>query len=292
MLFLIDCGLARVLKLFHEGCPSGDIREMNYALKKSSEDIIFIGSSRARHHFVPSIFEDSLGLNSYNAGMNGKGIFYHYCILGALVDRRVPKIIVLDLTENDLITSERFGLATLRVLAPHYNYSPRIDSVLELGGWSKRVKLQSGLYRFNSEISEIISGYYLTHESQDGYKPLRGTSNMQLIAKPNEDNALDSLKLRYIKKFFSLAKRKGIRLFVTLSPSYHVSDMNREGFKALRRLCDEYSVPVFDYSADEFFLSNPSLFKDPRHLNHEGATEYSRRLAQRIGRLLISNEAI
>ena len=63
----------------------GMYKRQIYVMKEAKEDILIMGSSRAAHHYVPQIIEDSLGMTCYNAGSDGECIYYHYCLLSAEV---------------------------------------------------------------------------------------------------------------------------------------------------------------------------------------------------------------
>ena len=71
-----------------------------YACKESHEDIIIMGSSRASHHYVPQIFEDSLGLSCFNAGQDGNGIILQYGRWKMIRERYTPKMVIYDVTYN------------------------------------------------------------------------------------------------------------------------------------------------------------------------------------------------
>ena len=45
----------------------GIFRRQIYCLTESQDELMIFGSSRAAHHYLPQIFEDSLGMSCYNA---------------------------------------------------------------------------------------------------------------------------------------------------------------------------------------------------------------------------------
>ena len=49
----------------------GQTHKNEYIANDCVDDILILGSSKADHHYVPSVFEDSLGLSCYNAGEMG-----------------------------------------------------------------------------------------------------------------------------------------------------------------------------------------------------------------------------
>ena len=66
-----------------------EIGRLNYISDSVTADIVVLGSSRALHHYVPSIITDSTGLSCYNCGFENEGIVFHYALLRQL-QQRVP----------------------------------------------------------------------------------------------------------------------------------------------------------------------------------------------------------
>ena len=63
----------------------GIFRRQIYCMQESHDELLIMGSSRADHQYVSGIFEDSLGLKTYNAGSEGMCIYYQYAILASYV---------------------------------------------------------------------------------------------------------------------------------------------------------------------------------------------------------------
>ena len=72
-----------------------------YSLEEANADIIVFGFSCAFHHYIPSIIEDSTGLTCYNAGLDGRNIYYHNPILKVLLSNFTPKGIITNITNSD-----------------------------------------------------------------------------------------------------------------------------------------------------------------------------------------------
>ena len=71
--------------------------KLNYAAyNNDNTEIVILGSSRASHHYVPSILTDSLGMSCVNLGMDGKGILYNYALFNMLVQYNSPRIIIYE----------------------------------------------------------------------------------------------------------------------------------------------------------------------------------------------------
>jgi len=291
VLIFLDLTISTFLASFLKRCPAGDLKEMRYAIKECNEELIIMGSSRARHHLVPNVLGDSLKFDVYNAGMDGQGIYYHYSILASLLKRYRPKLVLVDLTERDLLVSSRFGLDGATVLHPFYGTSNELNEVLELGNWSNQLKLLSGLYRYNSTLSSMLSGYLVERQIVGGYEALHGSANLNDISRPvldgDVDNIpllIDSMKMLYIHKFLTLAKENEVQVAITLSPSLNINVNEERLLPVYEKLADEYSVPLLCHVKNQAFLSHSELFKDNRHLNHRGAVLYSSLVAHELRR--------
>jgi hypothetical protein len=274
LIVAVDFLTSKILGHLYRTAPAGDIKEISYALEKSSEPIVIMGSSRARHHYSPDVFNDSLHSAAFNAGMNGQGIFYHYCILTAILKRYNPKVVVLDLTPKDLVKSQDFGLDALSQLYPFYGLSSKFDQVLELENWSKKIKLQSGLYKYNSTIADILSSRLIKPDIRSGYKPLFGNSVSEKKIDQYHEATIDSLKLSYIHKFITEAQEENVKVFLVTSPSFIQSESNSFFLSTISDIAYEHNVPLI--SAEKYQDSfDAKVFKDPSHLNHHGAEKWS-----------------
>ncbi len=76
----------------------GSTANCEYIANRANEDIIILGSSRAAHHYVPKIIEDSLGMSCYNCGEEGNGVILAYGRLKMLTNRYKPKLIMYEIT--------------------------------------------------------------------------------------------------------------------------------------------------------------------------------------------------
>ena len=56
-----------------------------YTVEKVNADVVVIGSSKASHHYVPQMLEDSLGMTVYNCGQDGCFLLYQNCIVNMIL---------------------------------------------------------------------------------------------------------------------------------------------------------------------------------------------------------------
>jgi hypothetical protein len=96
LLLLLDFTVGTVMNKAYFKIKTGDLGRTNAILKDTSK-IIILGSSRATHHYNPLVFEEALGVTSYNGGLDHSTIFYHYAILAERLKKSKPKILILDI---------------------------------------------------------------------------------------------------------------------------------------------------------------------------------------------------
>lgn len=282
LLVLMDLCVGSVSSWLYHRSKYGIFHRQLYVLNESNDDIIILGSSRASHHYVPSIFTDSLGMSCYNAGSEGMCIYYHYAMLAAMVERgHCPRVVIYDVMNLDakLHPGPTFTLdAALDRLAPHYGQFACIDSLFELKGWKENLKLQSKAYRYNSKLVQSIKCNFIPSPEDHGYEAIKGhlKEKMQFQHEDYDNCTIDSLKLEYMRKIVDLAKLNNMRIFFVLSP-YFVDNPSR-AYDASREVAREKGVEVID-CYNEPAMMKQELFRDLMHLNDEGAHVWSSYLA-------------
>lgn len=282
LLVLMDLCVGSVSSWLYHRSKYGIFHRQLYVLNESNDDIIILGSSRASHHYVPSIFTDSLGMSCYNAGSEGMCIYYHYAMLAAMVERgHCPRVVIYDVMNLDakLHPGPTFTLdAALDRLAPHNGQFACIDSLFELKGWKENLKLQSKAYRYNSKLVQSIKCNFIPSPEDHGYEAIKGhlKEKMQFQHENYDNCTIDSLKLEYMRKMVRLAKQNNVRTFFVLSP-YFVDNPSR-AYEASREVARENGVEVID-CYNEPAMMKQELFRDLMHLNDEGAHVWSSYLA-------------
>ena len=58
--------------------------------------MIILGASAASHHYIPKLFDDSLGVNCFNYGWDGRSILYQYLSLLKAEENAHVDIAILD----------------------------------------------------------------------------------------------------------------------------------------------------------------------------------------------------
>lgn len=270
-----------------KSAKSGDTYRNEYIVNGMNADILIFGSSRAIHHYVPQIFEDSLGMTCYNCGSNGMGIIFSYARYKMITERYVPKIVIYDVYSWLDFLEYGDNYKYLDCLKPYYDHEG-IDSLFGRIAPTERIKNISQMYRYNGKILQMVADNLVAlREENKGYRPLRG----MMIYEPQNDGIdttfCDSVKMYYMERFIQECGEKGTFLIFCLSPFYRGKFPNKQ-YVPLMKLAHQYGVPIINYYSDEEIVNNIRLFKDPCHMNCFGATLYSRKLAPEIRELLRS----
>jgi hypothetical protein len=133
IVFLFDWAGGAILRYFYFSQTSGLGYRTTYSIDSTRANILVFGSSRANHHYVPEVFEDSLKMSFYNTGRDGNFLFYNYAIFKAILKRYTPKILIMDINPDELYYNPD-SYDRLSSLLPYYKDHPEIRDIIELRG--------------------------------------------------------------------------------------------------------------------------------------------------------------
>ena len=256
----------------------------NRIVKKVNSDILIFGSSKASHHYVPSILSDSLKCSVYNCGMYGKCIYYHYGLLMLIKERYLPKAILLDVTNSDIYDDRLFTIDGVKDLAPYYGVSKDLDTLINKISPFEKFKMLSMLYRYNSRIIDICRDNFRKTDQnwENGYMPLSGyiqsEKNTMTI---QEENNIEQDRVLYIEKFILFCKQNNVKIFICISPVNFMCE-NNNTYITVANIAAKHDVPFLNHYCDTYFSENNIFFKDVTHLNREGAVIYSSLIGEEI----------
>ena len=289
ILVLCDRLAGLVLDWLRDRSPDGRYYKTSYSLKNCKEDLIIIGSSRGEQNYIPKIFEDSLGLGCWNASRGGQGLPYFRAIEEGIFDRYTPKVVILNVDENDLVTPPDYEIAG--VLRPYYHSCPPIRPVLNKASTFEWLLMQSRLYEYNSSFYYLLRPYFIQgldgKTSDKGWKPNSGNLNVELTKKLEivheiDQDSLNKESVALIETFVKKIRQSGCQLIFVVSPNYGRSPDTSHTIKYLREKSMNEDIPLFVYSSDTAFITHPNYFADPDHLNVEGAQLFTKDLVHKI----------
>lgn len=236
-------------------------------------DVFFVGSSRAHRHYDTPFISDSLGLKSFNAGEDGRGLSYQYPLLSAYLNNRTPRLVVLEVSpEISGKWNERISM--LYPLARKYN---EITDVAQLIDRYNKYYLMSNLYRYNSNLTSEIRGIRNPFTIEKlGFDPLpvakapKGTFEDNSIRR--YQSTIDTIECRILNDLISMCKSKNVTLVGIISPIYGKIERNN----TVDSIFMSNGIMLIDNSSYRLPLEPNDYFKDATHLNVRGAREYTK----------------
>ena len=260
-----------------------------FAINEVEAPCLIVGSSRASHHYVPSMIEDSINIDTYNVGRDGCFFSYNCAMNNAIINRYTPEIILWEFSDTDLFNDNDNRLESLY---PYYGKNTHITKIIDETENSKRkIQLSSGLYKYNSIALRIISRSITSGaqscDKNKGYLPLKpeeSKSNLILKYDSIPQNTLNEVRVKQFEETIQAITSRGTKLFLFFSPKYKLVDTTKENESYIEtlKICSKYNVPVFDNTNIPEFIANPSYFKDLTHLNSKGAERYTEIIIEQI----------
>ena len=251
-----------------------DEYKISYSNESTLDSVLFMGSSRCLHHYVPSIFEKELGLSSYNAGDWGiKNIYFHYGLLCNILERYTPKVIVLEIHPSEWLALPFSGTERAGSLAPYCGISEGCDEMLKLTGnyWAYRLSIS---YRYTGSIPNLLTGKLGTMDrSLKGWKPLEGLIDTIGVKAEEYPFPIDKQRIALLQRFVETCKERHIQLIMIVSPMYICSE--KDAFRYPREFAKKNHIPFIDHYRDTSFVGKAELFYDFGHMNKYGAERYS-----------------
>ncbi len=281
LFFVMDRVLGIGLKSLYCISNATDEYKISYSNESTCDSLLFMGSSRCLHHYVPSIFEKELGLSCYNAADWGiKNIYYHYGLLGNILSRYTPKVIIFEIHPCDFLSTPFSGKERAGSLAPYCGMSEACDEMLRLSGKYWPYKL-SWVYRYAGSFPNLITGKLGSMDRNlKGWKPMDGVLDTAGIKAEEYPFPIDEERIGLLERFIKDCQDKNIKLYMIVSPMYICS--KDDIFKIPRELAVKHNVPFINHYRDTTFVRHPDLFYDFGHLNRKGAEIYSEIIAQQL----------
>lgn len=285
LFFVIDIIVGFVGDKMVKLSKGGDTRLQAYINDEMQEEVLFFGSSRCMHHYIPSIIDDSLGVLSYNCGTDGMGIPFLYARYKLITSRIKPKVIFYDVYPAwDLYSNMAFpNTRNLKWLKPYYNRNEIKEVFNDIDPLSK-FKYRLNMYRYNGFLLELAKDIIRPSRSFDkGFTPLTGTISPDYkitVDLTGNDLEVDPLKIKYWEKFLTATKQDGIKVVFLFSPMWGKPDDSIP--EAIISLASKYNIPILNHFCAPFFYDKRHLFSEPWHLNGEGAIEYSKYICSEL----------
>lgn len=288
--FVADRIMGYVFQYCYQTTTTTDERKINYAIHKTQAPVLFMGSSRCHHHYIPSIIGDTLQQEVYNAGLWGmRNIYFQYGLLSNILERYMPRTICLEIHPIDFLHTPFSDIDKAGNLSPFIGCSVGCDEVLKDAGLYYKCKL-SLLYRYNSLFANVLIGNLTDRSSNiQGYKPLTGQMDtLHKDIKPEEfEFPLDSKKIYYLQAFIDRCRAEDINLIFLYSPMYAASEVTGL-FDLPDSIAQANNIPFINCYRLEGITGKPEYYADYGHLNDRGARKYSAIVASKLKQYVIA----
>lgn len=280
----MDLSLGWVASSLVDQQKTGKKFRIKYAIEEDESDFLILGSSHAMRHYIPSIFEDSLKLSTYNMGVQGQSLEFFYAMTKMRLKNHVPKKVLINLDER-MFAVNSANESKLSDLHQHYwknreilkpilsDHDPFID-----------FKMLFQSYRNNSSIGHVLKFFIKPENDKKGYLPLKGfiqkekleSQKIKIQKKRLEGIEIDPKMLNFMEEIIADLKKNEIEIFMTISPSIDMANLPEDQSLIIaKEMAEKENIFVLDYLKDERFQLKYEWFKDFGHLNHIGAEAFS-----------------
>jgi hypothetical protein len=291
ILFAIIIGIDRLAgfclqKMFYKQNHGDDAVSITL-IQKTKAAVLFLGSSRASHHYNSSLIEQQISKTVYNGGRDNMGIHYINSVIPIVLARYKPSYIVLDLMPNNFLKGSQnkqsyldIQSATLLPFAAKYN-----SIFTDIAGYNPLEATKAkyiASYAYNSLVGSIFQNTYtnLGHIQIKGYEPIIGqidpSKKLKEVQTQKElENEVDTSAIRLLKQSIAICKNYNCKVVVVFSPFYFyhpVHPLIKTQFDAISQ---QFQIPIIDYTTNSNFYNQPHLFYDELHLNATGANKFS-----------------
>lgn len=258
----------------------GDSSTTTYALTKAKEDLLIFGTSRASHHYIPSLIADSLHISAYNLGRDGIKFDYNYAIITSVLRRYNPKYIILDINQNDF-TYDTLGTQKdifTSAFLPYVRRDSYIKELIYQVNPREIYKAEiSKLYAFNSLPGSILQhALGVGQKNNHGYEALFGTklnATDKTIVANNTNYKEDTTLVRKFDEMVASIEKKKIKLLVVVSPT--LNKFKNTPLPTVNKTLSKYGLKTVDFSDALIADDNSKLFHDRTHMNNNGSTLYT-----------------
>jgi len=267
--------------------PADENYTAYYAIEKVNTDVVVIGSSRAAHHYVPSILEKELKMSVYNCGQDACFFMYQNCVINMMLERYIPKIIIWDIQPGSFIGTLDREFLNVRLLTPYYYENEFAKKYVDCESSRMPYRMVCRMYAYNSKLHNYLLPIFMhTDASKKGYYPLpvKGYKYPKMrIEKDKGEQTINERMMTLFETTIKKCKQNGVKLFVFVSPSFSSeTDCVKQVVKELEMIAEQNNTSFGNYMSDETFISNPKLFKDASHMNDNGARIFTDIIAKRI----------
>lgn len=245
---------------------------------KEPANVIILGASRANHHYISQLMEDSLGVPVYNYGWDGRCTLYQYLCLLRGIENGSLNTVILDISEAQF--SKEWVDDRISDLYPYYWKNDTVKMMVnEVEKKNMSVLMLSSLIQYNSQYLNMVAPM----ANFKGYTPLPYTGKPLDISgrqignrNGHTSNFFSDIAINYFVRMADICRKNSIQFYVCLSPSLSIT---KDDENYIERLCLKNEIECWNLTN---YLVDPILFSDATHLNDEGAKLFTQEIIKRL----------
>lgn len=264
-------------------------------LKKNSIDLLLIGSSHNNNGFVPKVFDETLGLNSYNYGKTGARIEQVEFLLKEALKKQEPKILVIEgfsftpIANKDKKRLYHWAFDAFPLSINKINAIKKTTNKNQLNKLFPILEYHERWRNLQLKDFELFKNYKLSEKKGWGSpnKEIKQNSEIDKWFNQNLSEIKDIRKIRKtqedsLEEIIKICNAKNIELFIVTLPYKNQLDLNSlELVKVNNYLTLKYpELKILDLNKNYKTLgTNYTEFYNEGHLNSKGAYKYSKYVA-------------
>lgn len=283
-----------------------DLREISK--QNRSVDMVFVGASRTYRSFIPSTFEEELGLDCViNGGTSLQLMSSSYYQLRALINRYHPKYAVLGVTWDGLLEMKEDTLLSRLIVYDRLNGLDKIEYGYKLFEEEERINFITA-YRYRNDMAkavsmgnaldkiELIRKDYTPNKSNRIYFADSGfvysnqvlqNGNVRILGGGtfSREN-IDEREVAYLEKIVELCEKEGVKLHLVTGPTTLMRMYKVKNYQDATDYYTEFAKEHGIIYHNLNFLKNREEFlpdskmQDANHVNGKGAQIISDKYAK------------
>src|SRR5690606_30832660 len=212
---------------------------------------------------------------------SNQSILYHLPVLQSILQRHVPKVVVLDLQDDELV-ADPIKFERLSALYPYFHTNPEVNSYLSKNVSNSSLFVISRSLPFNSAVFAVLYRSIVSPSTDDDYhgfltKNGRFTGQMVTTDNCNETTEWDGKIEHALRDFIRVCKSKNIHLVISISPRLEKYKCASKSIAMLEEIAREENCLFYNYFN---LYDDPELFFDRGHLNGKGAPKFTSHFVQ------------
>ena len=256
-----------------------------YYQPKDKVDVVFMGTSHIHCGINNAELWNSYGIASFDYSAAEQTFWMSYYYLLELLKTQHPKVICLDLFASVVNTADwqynwinenvygmRFSMNKVKMLEPTCETPEmRRQYMFNMLGYHTR---------YATLTREDVKAVFTLPEdmrNNKGYTPIMGICPIEANRFPDAYPSHLTEKIeKYLRLIIEKCQEENIPLLLMVVP-YQQQEYHACTYLQIKEVADEYGVPYVNY-ADvmlEIGMDPNTDFRDPSHLNHQGATRFS-----------------